>query len=269
MNNNKSLYYVLIIVSVFAIFYYSNPIEPIKVNNMKNESNSVLKEDKSGNKSNTTTYDSVVTEEGNDINNKKTVTDEEKAAVQIQSAVRQKQSVARVENIKNQQKDAIDSLIAEREIHENLNILKKNEIIETTTNNNNNNQSDGVTNNNNNSDNKQQSPTIDRGKVLKDLFQMFDVDKDGFLNKSEFFTAYKKLIESNNITDEELSGIFEHFDDNHNGLVDFQEFTTHFGETIDFDDATLIIEDENPESLAKRVLKLLPSILKVSEDPCE
>ena len=215
-----------------------------KVNNMKNENNSVLKEDKSGNKSNTTTYDSVVTEEGNDNNNKKTVTDEEKAAVQIQSAVRQKQSVARVENIKNQQKDAIDSLIAEREIHENLNILKKNEIIETTTNNNNNNQSDGVTNNNNNSDNKQQSPTIDRGKVLKDLFQMFDVDKDGFLNKSEFFTAYKKLIESDNITDEELSGIFEHFDDNHNGLVDFQEFTTHFGETIDFDDATLIIEDE-------------------------
>ena len=51
-----------------------------KVNNMKNENNSVLKEDKSGNKSNTTTYDSVVTEEGNDINNKKTVTDEEKAA---------------------------------------------------------------------------------------------------------------------------------------------------------------------------------------------
>ena len=71
-----------------------------------------------------------------------------------------------------------------------------------------------------------------------------DVDKDGFLNKSEFFTAYKKLIESDNITDVELSGIFEHFDDNHNGLVDFQEFRTHFGETIDFDDATLIIEDE-------------------------
>ena len=42
-----------------------------KVNNMKNENNSVLKEDKSGNKSNTTTYDSVVTEEGNDNNNKK------------------------------------------------------------------------------------------------------------------------------------------------------------------------------------------------------
>ena len=80
--------------------------------------------------------------------------------------------------------------------------------------------------------------------MLRQLFDMFDKDKDSYLNKTEFFSAYKSLIESDVITDDELSSIFQHFDDNHNGLVSFQEFEIHFAETIDFDDAKLILEDE-------------------------
>ena len=62
--------------------------------------------------------------------------------------------------------------------------------------------------------------------------------------QEEFFSDYKSLIVCDVITDYDLSSIFQHFDDNHNGLVSFQEFEVHFAETIDFDDAKLILEDE-------------------------
>ena len=67
-------------------------------------------------------YDSVVTNEGN-VNDKNSTLGEEKTTVQIQSAARQKQPAALIENMKSEEKDAIDSLLAEREVHENLNIL--------------------------------------------------------------------------------------------------------------------------------------------------
>ena len=90
-------------------------------------------------------------------------------------------------------------------------------------------------------DNREKSIVFDRDEVLRQLFNMFDEDEDGYLNKTEFFSAYKSLIESDAISDDELSLIFQHFDDNHNGLVSFQEFEIHFAETIDFDDAKLIL----------------------------
>jgi Ca2+-binding EF-hand superfamily protein len=187
-------------------------------------------------------YDSVVTNEGN-VNDKNSTLGEEKTTVQIQSAARQKQPAALIENMKSEEKDAIDSLLAEREVHENLNILKKNEMINANDTNKNN-ANINTTYQSNIAQADSNRGKSNRNVVLKSLFQMFDEDNDDYLNKSEFFLAYKKLIESDVITDEELSGIFQHFDDNHNGLVDFEEFKKHFGESIDFDDAALILEDE-------------------------
>eukprot|EP00943_MAST-04B_sp_MAST-4B-sp1_P004411 g4411.t1 len=184
--------------------------------------------------------DSIVINKGN-VNNETSTMEEEKATVQ--STVRQKQTTALIENMKSQEKDAIDSLLAEREVHENLNILKKTEMS---------NGNDTNTNNDNiNTNDQYNTAQVDsnvgksiRNTVLTSLFQMFDKDNDDYLDKSEFFLAYKKLIENDIISDEELSDIFQHFDDNHNGLVDFKEFKKHFGESIDFDDAALILEDD-------------------------
>ena len=44
---------------------------------------------------------------------------------------------------------------------------------------------------------------------------MFDKDNDGYLNKSEFFVAYEKLIESDVITDEEFETLSKIIDKYH------------------------------------------------------
>ena len=59
----------------------------------------------------------------NDSNISENISNEEDAAVKIQSIVRRKQSTATVDALKAAKKDAIDSLIAERDVHENLSIL--------------------------------------------------------------------------------------------------------------------------------------------------
>ena len=178
-------------------------------------------------------------------NIQKNISNEEDAAVKIQSMVRQKQSASNVDSLKAAKKDAIDSVVAEGDVHESLSILSStkhvsDDKLETS---NVNGVEKGIAAGTEHSTHGK--PTLfDRDEVLRQLFDMFDKDQDRHLNKTEFFSAYKSLIESDAISDDELSSIFQHFDDNHNGLVSFQEFEIHFAETIDFDDAQLILEDQ-------------------------
>lgn len=69
------------------------------------------------------------------------------------------------------------------------------------------------------------SPNLDNQLVNSDLhaaFNAFDIDKSGFINKSELKDAMKKLGES--LTDEEIEILCSEIDINKDGRICFDEF---------------------------------------------
>ena len=67
-------------------------------------------------------------------------------------------------------------------------------------------------------------------RKIKDLFDRFDENQNGILEKDEFYKGFYELVKSlaEGHSDEEIKQIFEEaiekFDLNHNGQIELEEF---------------------------------------------
>lgn len=71
---------------------------------------------------------------------------------------------------------------------------------------------------------------VDNDKVRK-LFEEYDFNKNGVLEKEEFLTIFKKMLHQigQNVPDKRNEQVSEEamelFDLNHNGIIEFNEFS--------------------------------------------
>jgi len=66
------------------------------------------------------------------------------------------------------------------------------------------------------------SQNLDEDMVLKDSFQLFDTDKDGFISRDELRENIAKFDET--FTNEEIDQIFTQADTNKDGKIDLDEY---------------------------------------------
>jgi len=69
---------------------------------------------------------------------------------------------------------------------------------------------------------------IDREKKLKFLFNIYDMDSDGYICNSELFEVLKMMV-GTNLTEEQLQQIVDktilQLDKNHDGMISYEEFS--------------------------------------------
>jgi len=66
------------------------------------------------------------------------------------------------------------------------------------------------------------SQNLEEDMLLKDSFQLFDTDKDGFISQDELKENIAKFDES--LTDAEIDEIFREADQNRDGKIDLEEY---------------------------------------------
>ncbi|XP_005109619.1 calmodulin [Aplysia californica] len=69
-------------------------------------------------------------------------------------------------------------------------------------------------------------PTAEEfGSEMKDAFEMFDTDNDGYIDAGEFKTFMQTL--GDKMTDDEVMEMMKEADQNGDGKIDYQEFCAH------------------------------------------
>jgi calmodulin len=70
--------------------------------------------------------------------------------------------------------------------------------------------------------------TADEIEEIKEIFNHFDANNDGVIQRSEF----KALLEAldADLEPDEIQAGLDSLDDNHNGVIDFDEFVAWWGD---------------------------------------
>jgi len=80
---------------------------------------------------------------------------------------------------------------------------------------------------------------VEREKKLKFLFNIYDVDSDGYISNSELFTVLKMMVGSN-LKDTQLQQIVDKtirdLDKDHDGMINYQEFCDIVGNSASLED---------------------------------
>ena len=77
-------------------------------------------------------------------------------------------------------------------------------------------------------------------KEYKNIFHIFDIDDNGYIDFNEFYTVLKKLGISR--AEYEIREMFDEIDKNKNNLIEYEEIINYLNETISYNDINNIID---------------------------